>query len=65
MRSRGELAQMVERPLRMWEVTRSIPGFSNFIIYQLRFLQFFLFHCNTLNVQWNSQLHYLAPYWQS
>ena len=26
----GELAQMVERPLRMREVPGSIPGFSNF-----------------------------------
>ena len=34
----GELAQMVERPLRMREVPGSIPGFSNSELY------FFLFY---------------------
>ena len=29
----GELAQMVERPLRMREVPGSIPGFSKFSFY--------------------------------
>ena len=33
----GELAQMVERSLSMWEVPGSIPGFSNFS-YRLKLL---------------------------
>ena len=37
----GELAQMVERPLRMREVPGSMPGFSNLITSKIIF--FFLF----------------------
>ena len=37
--SQGELAQMVERPLRMREVPGSIPGFSIFF-YQAVFAEF-------------------------
>ena len=32
----GELAQMVERPLRMREVPGSIPGFSSFLIFNIK-----------------------------
>ena len=28
----GELAQMVERPLSMWKVPGSIPGFSSYTV---------------------------------
>ena len=46
--SQGELAQMVERPLRMREVPGSIPGFSIFF-YQVVFGEFvFAIHCHNL-----------------
>ena len=46
--SQGELAQMVERPLRMREVPGSIPGFS-ILFYQVVFREFvFAIHCYNL-----------------
>ena len=36
----GELAQMVERPLRMREVPGSMPGFSNLITSKIIFFFF-------------------------